>query len=262
MKHKNQAFTLIELLVVIVIIGILATITTATFSDSVEKVRFAKAQAFDNLVEKMIGGSMVGRWSFEQSTNDSSGHGNHGTASSPQYVDDDVKGYAIDLTNAGVVNFGRPAEFIGQPEFTLSFWIKPNSINNVTGYGFDNVIFGNEEYGPGVGVGSGFRAGIRGEDRRLELWTQQSGGSVNVLTPNAVEIGKWHHIVISYDGSTMYMYLDGVSADVSSGVYTPREPGIGGNICLNGCVGGVTFSRSYFDEVRWYNEGIDVSELR
>lgn len=85
---------------------------------------------------------------------------------------------------------------------------------------------------------------------------------MNVLTPNAVEIGKWHHIVISYDGSTMHMYLDGQRADVSAGIYVPRAPSGGGNICLNGCVGGVTFSRSYFDEVRWYNKGIDITELR
>lgn len=39
---KISAFTLIELLVVIVIIGILATISTATFSGSIEKGRKAK----------------------------------------------------------------------------------------------------------------------------------------------------------------------------------------------------------------------------
>lgn len=39
---KNKAFTLIELLVVIVIIGILATISTATFSGGVDKANDAK----------------------------------------------------------------------------------------------------------------------------------------------------------------------------------------------------------------------------
>lgn len=262
MKQNIKAFTLIELLVVIVIIGILATISTATFESTMDKARFARGQAFDNLVEKMLASSMVGRWSFEQTLSDTTGLGNNGSATSPQYREDDVKGYAIDLTNAGRVDFGRPDVFFEQPEFTLSFWIKPDSISNVTGFGFDNVIFGNEQYSPTFGAGSGFRMGIRGEDKRLELWTQQSGGTVNVLTPNAVEVGEWHHIVVSYDGSNLYMFLDGEQADTDSGIYTPREPGLGGNVCLNGCVGGVTFSRSYFDEVRWYNEGIDVSELR
>lgn len=42
---KQKAFTLIELLVVIVIIGILATITTATFSNSKEKAVNVKIMA-------------------------------------------------------------------------------------------------------------------------------------------------------------------------------------------------------------------------
>lgn len=42
---KNTAFTLIELLVVIVIIGILATVSTATFSGSREKADEAKILA-------------------------------------------------------------------------------------------------------------------------------------------------------------------------------------------------------------------------
>lgn len=40
--EKNSAFTLIELLVVIVIIGVLATVSTATFQGSIEKAREAK----------------------------------------------------------------------------------------------------------------------------------------------------------------------------------------------------------------------------
>lgn len=44
-KQKNSAFTLIELLVVIVIIGILATVSTATFNGQKDKAVIAKYQA-------------------------------------------------------------------------------------------------------------------------------------------------------------------------------------------------------------------------
>lgn len=43
---KNKAFTLIELLVVIVIIGILATLTTATYTNTQKKARDTQRQTF------------------------------------------------------------------------------------------------------------------------------------------------------------------------------------------------------------------------
>ena len=63
----SKAFTIIELLVVIVIIGILATVASATFGDSLEKARFAKVQAFAAQVERSSG-RLLGSYSFSEGT--------------------------------------------------------------------------------------------------------------------------------------------------------------------------------------------------
>lgn len=52
---KNKAFTLIELLVVIVIIGILATISTATFGSSIKKSRDAQRLQTVSDINKILG---------------------------------------------------------------------------------------------------------------------------------------------------------------------------------------------------------------
>lgn len=61
MNNKKKAFTLIELLVVMVIIGILATISTATFTSSAEKARDVKRQATVRDIAAVIRASGVGR---------------------------------------------------------------------------------------------------------------------------------------------------------------------------------------------------------
>lgn len=54
MKNKKFGFTLIELLVVIVIIGILATLSTATFSGYFKKARDMERQTFVRNVQQII----------------------------------------------------------------------------------------------------------------------------------------------------------------------------------------------------------------
>ena len=54
MKQKNRAFTLIELLVVIVIIGILATTSTATFNGYFAKARDAERITTMSQLEKIL----------------------------------------------------------------------------------------------------------------------------------------------------------------------------------------------------------------
>lgn len=68
MNNKKKAFTLIELLVVMVIIGILATISTATFTSSAEKARDVKRQATVRDIAAIIRASGVGRDNAQFST--------------------------------------------------------------------------------------------------------------------------------------------------------------------------------------------------
>lgn len=64
---KQQAFTLIELLVVIVIIGILATITTATFNGYFEKARDVERQTTVANLQKVITGHFLDKETVDYS---------------------------------------------------------------------------------------------------------------------------------------------------------------------------------------------------
>lgn len=250
-RFKSEAFTLIELLVVIVIIGILVTVSVPVFGGSIEKARMAKGQAFDSQIRRMLGTDLVGQWSFDGDATDSSGNNFNAATSLTNYVEG-VYGQAIDASSGGSVIFGQNSRLYESPVFTLSMWVNQQEDNG--GSGNSNIIFGNEHY-----LNNGFRAGL--DAGRPVIWTSQSGGTgTAAFSGKKVKLGAWRHIVFSYDGDTLYTFLDGELGDKAVSSYVPGIPS-GSGIRLNGGVGGTTSSKSYFDEVRWYNAGIDIDNF-
>lgn len=73
MKNKNIGFTLIELLVVIVIIGILATISTATFKQYFGKARDAARNTSVANITLMIKVDGADRWDDDKYVYDAAG---------------------------------------------------------------------------------------------------------------------------------------------------------------------------------------------
>lgn len=76
-KTQIKAFTLIELLVVIVVVGILATISTATFQSSLDKGHQGKSYALQSQIDTLISGdcllqgyecgkNIVPNWAFSE----------------------------------------------------------------------------------------------------------------------------------------------------------------------------------------------------
>ena len=141
---KQTAFTLIELLVVIVIIGILAAISTGTFSSYIEKANVVDVQDFDRQVRNALGTSQIANWSFDNTLNDTSGSGNNASKGSPQYTEG-VYGNGLDLGDGTTASLLSPSDIEGHEEFTVSFWIKPTAINQgPSGLFWDNVVIGND----------------------------------------------------------------------------------------------------------------------
>ncbi len=154
---------------------------------------------------------LVGYWTFDDDTSDdSSGNGYHGTMVGGSYSTDVptalAGGKSIDLTagdhyvtvDQGVAN-GSP-EFNFTLNMTVSCWVKGWPGN------WEPYI---SKHGESA-YGWQFRR-YSGESRLS--WTTRNLADVDEDTPGtstAASDGNWHHIAATYDGSRKRIYVDGV----------------------------------------------------
>jgi len=132
---------------------------------------------------------------------------------------------------------------LGNSNYTIEAWIKPNSIAN-------NGIIGWGTYSSSNAVNA-FRLGTGGY--LINYWWG------NDITANIGDIsGNWHHVAATFDGTTRRLFLDGneVASD------TP----VGHNVTNNANLTiGVTNGNEYFngeiDEVRFWNYARTESEI-
>lgn len=91
---------------------------------------------------------------------------------------------------------------------------------------------------------------------QLGQWNQSD---ISCQCHPSIEIGKWNHIVVSFDGSNIKGYLNGSSLTCSLGCnfnlqgipFTLAKPGISGEEYFGGVI----------DEVRIYNRALTQSEV-
>lgn len=205
---KEKGFTLIELLVVIVIIGILATISVVTFDGYREKARIAKGQAFSKQVDTHMISSGVASgkrttfmYNFDEgagnTVTDFSGLGHHITGPKVTFSTDTPtgEGSSFHFNSGGYSDLVSLLASGSAPvkDFTLAGWVKTP---NYTGQSFLWT------YGS-----SSIRFLTNGEvSQEVRLST---GIQVVSTSAGAIEFGNWHHIVTTYDGNRIQIYVDG-----------------------------------------------------
>ncbi|UCD49688.1 MAG: discoidin domain-containing protein [Phycisphaerales bacterium] len=141
--------------------------------------------------------NLVGQWSLDGNANDSSGNGYHGTEmNGPTYVTG-IDGQAMKFDGVDdYVDFGNPADWpSGAEPRTMSFWATTNSVD--AGYRFA-VSYGS------AGTGQAMFIGINGT-------TLYGGGyGDDVTVADFWVMGEWHHLGLTYDGTTARLYADGI----------------------------------------------------
>ena len=143
---------------------------------------------------------------------DLSGNGNTGTlVNTPTY---NTSGYFnFDYTQSENVTFSNTSslQFLNRLPYTLEAWVYPTrnpGVNNWTGI-FDR------ESNPGSGR-DGYNlyfVGSAGTDTYFftERFTSGSYNPVSVTLNQSVSVNNWHHIVGTYDGTTLTLYRNGSS---------------------------------------------------
>ena len=201
---------------------------------------------------------LVAYYPFNGNANDESGNGYHGTENgNPTLATDRFSNANSAFEFDGVddyIDVGQKTIFNNPSAITISVWIRPN----------------NTEHGKiiakGFNVGSnraGFTWEVANMPGTIRFGVSDGSNYTDVLSNNTVNVGSWHHIVGTYNGSVTSIYLDGVlensNTAISGKLNNETGPlqigrensGGSGNAEFNGSI----------DDIRIYNYAISEMEI-
>ena len=165
---------------------------------------------------------IIARWSFDQMNEgiltDTSRNGNHAQLMGAARLAPDQGGSALLLgREGGYVECPNESAFDLRDEIAISCWIRADALT-----GYDQPIIAKGEFA--------WRLFWRGNAKQLafhgagldppHLWRVNGQKMV-------VDDGRWHHVVATFDGQRLYLYVDGAldaSVLVSGKLATNNEP--------------------------------------
>ena len=194
---------------------------------------------------------LVAHWAFDEgegtTLHDRSGLDNHGTIHGPQWVACG-KGYALRFDGSDdYVDCGASKSLDLRQTVTLCAWVWPMAASaqepGLVGKWFDSYAL------------TLYRGGC---------WSYISGGGNNVSAP--VSSGEWHHVVGTFDGQCLRLYVDGVEKARRNSKATSTKSGqhfsMGRILPEPTAVGA---ARGHFDgmldEVKVYSQALSVQEV-
>jgi prepilin-type N-terminal cleavage/methylation domain-containing protein len=259
--NKRKSFTLIELLVVIVIIGILAGVIMISTSSSIDKANFAKAQAFSSTIQNELLSNLVSEWTFDNASNigeDTWGN-NHGTLygsagsqNLPQLQSTSKCVFGTCLKFDGTddrIDCGNDGSLQIRDKITLSAWGKTSSTITQQIIAKDDSI--NRNYLLQYNSSSNIP--------RFIIWINNE---MKIASNSATIVdGNWHHIVGTYDGNNVKIYVDGILGDV-----VVSTSGNIDNDIVNLTIGNLSNATGLFngliDNIRIYDAALSSSQIK
>lgn len=133
----------------------------------------------------------------------------------------------------------------GNSDYTIEAWVKPDTYGNrgIAGWG---------NYGAGNQVNA-FRLG--GTDQLVNYWW---GADLSVTVPGLND-GQWHHVAVTYDGSTRKIIVDGVVK--GSDNPTGHNVTTTNNFTIGSTLNNSEVFNGGMDEVRIWNVARSEAEL-
>ena len=196
---------------------------------------------------------LVGHWDFRGNANDLSESGFHGavTGATPTRDRHGRDNGAFSFNGiSDHINLGNIEElsFGGFQPYTITSWVRPDTAGG-------NVI--SKWNG---GVSAGWYLNVKSDMhissyRNVVPWTAKS---VDKVSDN-----EWVHLATKYDGSTLYVYINGVlqaSQPFTSQPYDTRTDVLIGALHSRHKVAG--FFQGDIDEVRLYNRDLTDDEIK
>jgi hypothetical protein len=197
---------------------------------------------------------LVGHWSFDEGQgsilHDHSEHQNHGQVHGARWVNCG-DGHALQFDGFDdFVDCGNHSSLDIRGPVTLSAWIRPATASakepGVVGKYFDSYAL------------TLYRGGC---------WWYISSGGNNVAT--SLKTGQWHHVVGTFDGQRMRLYVNGVEQANKRSKY--RQVAQGKNLLMGRVVpdpdaaNAASHARGHFqgllDEVKVFNRALSMAEV-
>lgn len=250
-NSKQSGFSLIELLAVIAIIGLLSSIVLINVQSARQKAVISNGLRLSDSMRASIGDSLISYWSFDNGTAVDNWGNNDGTlVNSPTPITgiiDDAFEFDGNNTTGSYIDIGAPADLnLTGASITVEAWVYGESLES-----FDSVVSKtNSNWNEGYGIYYN-----SGTIRFFVSHYNQNMASINFSAD------KWHHIVGTYDGANVKIYLD--ATEGTSDNYT-------GNISSNTgdsvfiAAGGNSGYRwnGKIDEVKIYSEALPFSQIQ
>ena len=149
---------------------------------------------------------LIGWWPFSGNANDISGNNNHGTVFGATLTKD-----RFNQTN-NAYNFSYDSIIISNSnkfdlnKFTVSGWV--NTTSTATYY---QTLF---NHSTGFGPYYGYWLGLLGP--KASLYLANGTSEIDIKGNDNLNDGKWHFLTGAYNGTTGFIYVDGVLANSQS----------------------------------------------
>ena len=213
-----------------------------------------------NLLSRSLAwaGGQVGYWRLDETSgstaNDSSVNVQNGTLTNSSFSTSEVSTAKVN----GGLSFDGVDDYISVPNnsvfqltkaLSVSAWIKGNSWGSGS---YANIILRKGDGNPNnwqLAVENGYVAlGLDGNDG--------SNAHGNTL----LQTGQWYHVVGTWDGSNIRIYVNGVldntPAARAAPINTDTRP-----VYLGGRIGSTNIFNGVVDDVRLFNHGLDADEV-
>ena len=195
---------------------------------------------------------LVGYWSLNEGTStvvtDMSGNGNNGVITSPVWVaGKSGKALTFDGTGGQYVTIPTSSTLDQTSAFSVGAWVYLNA----TGGNFGII-----EKTVGGAVNTQFLLFVEGGTFRFRV---SNGGLNSISSIAAAPTGRWVHVMGTYDGTSMKLYVDGV---IQSTAFVAAPISGGAGVTLIGTLGSSVYRMNgMIDEARVYNRALSLSEV-
>ncbi|MGD8501284.1 MAG: PA14 domain-containing protein, partial [Phycisphaerales bacterium] len=200
--------------------------------------------------------TLVGMWLFDEGTGDvaqdSSGNGNDGTLNGPTWTNVSIFGGALEFNGADAYIEFATGENLKTQRLTFMAWFNTRKLD---GYGH---IF---QTGNDWDDMAGYVFRVHQDGYVQSALAFAPGNTATWLSGPSVEADTWYHMVVTYDGTTAMLYLDGENVATGGGqgeiMYDDQPVRIG---VLSQTIGSAF--DGYIDEVALFDVALEAADIQ